>query len=111
MSNIWGPRKTNSSASNSDAGRSYSVAANLTLGSNNSNEKEVKESKSPLNSLDSITRPFTCPGCQMDFKSFSGFVLHIENRLCMSSMCHEIGDQLNACATQFFKTLASGGGA
>jgi hypothetical protein len=38
-------------------------------------------------------------------------VLHIENRSCMSSMCHEIEDQLNACVTQFLNTLASSGGA
>jgi hypothetical protein len=107
ISNIWGPRKADSSVSNLDG--SYSVATNLTLNSSDSNEKEVKESKLPLNSLDNITRPLTCPGCQMDFKSFSGFVLHIENRSCMSSMCHEIEDQLDACVTQFSNTFASCG--
>jgi len=71
--------------------------ANLTLNGSNSNEMEVKECHLPLNSLNNITRPFTCPGCHMDFESFSGFVLHIENRLSMSS----IEDQLNACVTQF----------
>jgi hypothetical protein len=87
---------------------SYSAATNLTL--NSSNKKEVKEAKPPLNySLDNITRPLTCPGCRMDFKSFSGFVLHIENRLCISPMCHEIEDQLDACVTQIFNTLASSG--
>ena len=107
ISNIWGPRKANSSVSNLDG--SYSVATNLTLNRSNSNEKEVNEleSKLRLNSLDNITRPLTCPGCLMDFKSFSGFVLHIENRSCMSSMCHEIEDRLNACVTQIFNTLAS----
>jgi len=109
ISNIWGPRKANSSASNLEASGSYSVTSNITLNNSDSNVKEVKESKLPLNSLDNITRSFTCPGCQMDFKSFSGFALHIENHLCMSSMCHEIEDQLNACITQFFNTLASNG--
>ena len=107
ISNIWGSKKTNSSASHLDASGSYSVSTDLTLDSSNSNEKEVKESKLPLNSFDTINRPFTCPGCKMDFKSFSGFVLHIENRSCMSSMCHEIEDKLNACLTQIFSTLAS----
>ena len=78
----------------------YSVATNLTLTSSNSNGKEVKETKLPLSSLDNITRLLTCPGCGMDFKSFSGFVLH-ENRLCMSWTCHEIENQLNTCITQF----------
>jgi len=82
ISNIWGP-------------------------SSNSNKKEVNGSKLPLNSLDDITRPFTCPGCLMDFKSISGFVLHIENRSCMSSLCHEIEDQLKACVNQFLNTLSS----
>ena len=88
---------------------SYSAATNLTLNRNNSKEKEVTDSKLSwnLNSLDNITRPLTCPGCSMDFKSFSVFVLHIENRSCMSSMCHEIEDQLDTCVTQFFNTLAS----
>ena len=90
---------------------SYSVASKLTITISNSNEKEVKESKLPLNSLGNVTRrPLTCPGCRTDFKSFSGSVLHIENRLCMSSMCHEIEDQLNACATQFLNTLAASSG-
>ena len=69
---------------------SYSVATNLTLNSSNSNEKEVNESELPLNSIDNTTRPFTCPGCRTHFKSFSGFVLHAENRSCMSLMCHEL---------------------
>ena len=107
ISNLWGPRKANPSAPNLDG--SNSVATNLTLNSSNSNEKEVKESELPLNSLDNITRPLTCPGCRMDFKSFSGFVLHIENRSCMSSMCHEFEDKLDACVTQIFNTLASNG--
>ena len=109
ISNIWGPRKTDSSVSNLDG--SYPVAINSTLNSSDSvsNEEEVKESKLPLNSLDNITRPLICPGCQMDFKSFSGFVLHIENRSCMSSMCHEIEDQLDACVAQIFNTFASSG--
>ena len=107
ISNIWGPRKANSSASSLNG--SHSVATNLTLNSSNSIEKEMKDFKVPLNSLDKITRPLTCPGCRMDFKSFSGFVLHIENRSCMSSMCHEIEDQLDACVTQIFDTLASSG--
>ena len=90
---------------------SYSAATNLTtLNSSNSKGKEVKELKKPLNSLDNITRPLTCPGCRMDLKSFSGFVLHIENRLCMSSMCHEIEDQLSACVTQIFNTLGASSG-
>ena len=85
---------------------SYSVATDLNLHNRHSesNEKEGKESRLPLSALDSITRPFTCPGCQMDFKSFSGFVLHIENRSCMSSMCHEFEDQLDACVTQIYNT-------
>ena len=95
---------TNSSVSNLDG--SYSVATNLTLNSSNSNEKEVNESELSLNSLDNTTRPFICPGCQIDFKTFSGFVLHIENRLCMSSMCHEIEGQLNACIIQIFSGRA-----
>jgi hypothetical protein len=109
ITNIWGPRKADSFVSNLDG--SYSVATNLTLNSSDSNEKEVKEFKSklPLNSLDNITRPLTCPGCQMDFKSFSGFVLHIENRLCMSSMCHGIEDKLDTCVTQIFNTFALSG--
>jgi hypothetical protein len=109
ISNIWGPRKADSSVSNLDGSYSESVATNLTLNSSNSNEEEVKESKLPLNSLDNIARPLTCPGCQMDFKSFSGFVLHIENRSCMSSMCHEIEGQLDACLTQIFNTFVSSG--
>ena len=100
-SNVWGLRKTNSSVSNLDGS---SVTTNLTLNGSNSNEKEVNESELPLNSLDNTTRPFTCPGCRIDFRSFSGFVLHIESRLCMSSMCHEIEDQLNACITRIFNT-------
>ena len=105
--NIWGPRKANS-VSNLEG--SYPVAADLTLNSSSSsNEKERKESKLPLNSLDNITRPLTCPGCRMGFKSFSGFVLHIENRSCMSSMCHEIEEQLDTLVTRFFNTLASSG--
>ena len=84
---------------------SYSVATNLTLNSSNSNEKEVNESELPLNSLDNTTRPFTCPGCRTDFKSFSGFVLLVENSSCMSLMCHELEDQLKACVTQYFNTL------
>ena len=99
ISNIWGPRRANSSVSSSDG--SYSVAANSALNnSSNANEKEGKDSKLSLNSLDNITRPLTCPGCRMDFKSFSGFVLHVENRSCASSMCHKFEDQINACVTQ-----------
>ena len=105
ISNIWGPRKANSSVSNLDG--SHSVATNSTLNSSKSNEKEVnlKEYKVPLNSLDNIARPLTCPGCRMDFKTFSGFVLHIENRSCISSTCHEIEDQLDACVARIFSTL------
>ena len=87
---MWGPRKAESSLSNLAGSYSVQVATNSTLfNSGNSNEKEVKKFKLPLNSLDNITRPLTCPasGCQTDFKSFSGFVLHIENHSCMSSMC------------------------
>jgi len=80
-----------------------------TTNSSNPKEEEVKEPKLPSNSLDNITRPLTCPGCQMDFKSFSGFVLHIENRSCMSSMCHEIENQLDACVTQLFNILTESG--
>ena len=73
------PRKANSSVPKLD--RHYSVVTNLTIYSN-SNEKEVKESKVRLYSVDNIqvTRPFTCPGCRIDFKSFFLFVLYIENR-------------------------------
>ena len=98
-----GSKKANSSLSNLDG--SYSIATNLALNSSNSNGKEGKET--PLNSLDNISCSLTCPGCQMDFKSFAGFVLHIENLSCMPSACHEIEDQLNACVTQFFNTLTS----
>ena len=109
ISNIWGPRRANSSASNLDGSHS-GVATNSTLNSSNSNEKEVnlKESNVPLNSLGNITRPLTCPGCWMDFKTFSGFVLHIENHSCMSSTCHEIEDQLDACVARIFSTLQVG---
>ena len=95
--------------SNLDGSHSIAATTDLTPNSSNSNEKEVNESKPPLNSLDNITRPFKCPGCLMDFKSFSGFVLHIENRSCMSSMCHEIEDQLNAFVTQISNILVLSG--
>jgi hypothetical protein len=109
ISNIWGPRKANPSVSKLDG--SYSVDTSLTLNSSNlnSNEKEVKESKLPLNSIDNTAHPFTCPGCLMDFKLISRFALHIENRSCMPLLCPEIEDQLRACVTQFLNTLASSG--
>jgi len=66
-------------------------------------------SKLPLNSPDNTDYPFTCPGCRKGFKLFSGFVLHIENRSCKSSMCHEIEDRINTCATQLFDTFTCDG--
>ena len=66
-------------------------------------------SKLPLNSPDNTDYPFICPGCRKEFKLFSGFVLHIENRSCKSSMCHEIEVRINACAMQLFGTFASDG--
>jgi hypothetical protein len=66
-------------------------------------------SKLPLNSPDNTDCPFVCPGCRKDFKLFSGFVLHIENRSCKSSMCHEIEDRINTCATQLFDTFTCDG--
>jgi hypothetical protein len=65
----------------------------------------TNESKLPLNSPDNTEHPFICPGCRKDFKLFSGFVLHIENRSCKSPMCHEIEDRINSCATQLFDTF------
>ena len=65
----------------------------------------TNQSKLPLNSPDNTEHPFICPGCRKDFKLFSGFVLHIENRSCKSSMCHEIEDRINSCATQLFDTF------
>ena len=62
-------------------------------------------SKLPLNAPDNTDHPFICPGCRKDFKLFSGFVLHIENRSCKSSICHEIEDRINTCATQLFDTF------
>ena len=66
-------------------------------------------SKLPLNSPDNTDYPFICPGCRKDFKLFSGFVLHIENRSCKSSICHEIEDRINTCATQLFDTFTRDG--
>ena len=66
-------------------------------------------SKLPLNSPDNTDHLFVCPGCRKDFKLFSGFVLHIENRSCKSQMCHEIEDRINKCALELFHTFPSEG--
>jgi len=99
--NIWGSKKDDLSASNLDG--SSSITTDLSL-----NSRNLNESKLALHPPGNKTHPLTCPGCRMDFKSFSGFVLHIENRLCKSSMRQEIEDQMNACVTQLFNNLAHG---
>ena len=76
-----------------------------TRDSSNLSLNRASGSKLPLNSPDNTDYQFICPGCRKDFKLFSGFVLHIENRSCKSSMCHEIEDRINACAMQLFSTF------
>jgi len=49
---------------------------------------------------------FRCPGCHTHFRSFSTFVIHIDNGACSSaSMSQQINNEINAFAVQLFRNL------